>query len=221
MAKKIDTLTIGFDAKRAMCNFTGLGNYSRYTIDALSRYFPENRYILYTPKTRENPQLEALLERGNLSLHSPESCFWRKMGALWRSLEMTQTLLDHDISLYHGLSNELPLNISASGLPSVVTVHDVIWRRFTDDYSWIDRHLYDLKYGQAMRSATRIIAISERTKADIICDFDINPDKIDVIYQGIDPAFASPNRPRHQTRRKGQISPARHIHHHGWHGART
>ncbi len=192
MTKENNALRIGFDAKRAVCNFTGLGNYSRYTIDTLSRFYPENEYLLYSPRRQENPQLDTIMSRGNVSLHTPESAVWRKMGAVWRSLEMTQTLLDHNISLYHGLSNELPLNITASGLPSVVTVHDVIWRRYTGDYSWIDRRMYDFKYGRAMRSATRIIAISERTKADIISDFDISPDKIDVIYQGIDAAFFTP-----------------------------
>lgn len=192
MTKSDSTLTIGFDAKRAMCNFTGLGNYSRYTIDALSRFYPENRYELYTPRIVENARTESVLKLPNVGLHLPPSDLWRKMGALWRSLEMTRTLLDDNISLYHGLSNELPLNIGASGLPSVVTVHDVIWRRFHSDYSWIDRRLYDFKYGRAMRSATRIIAISERTKADIISDFNINPEKIDVIYQGIDPIFSQP-----------------------------
>lgn len=192
MAKDNSTLKIGFDAKRAMCNFTGLGNYSRYTIDALSRYYPENHYELYSPRMVENARTAAVLSLPNVSLHLPPTPFWRKMGSLWRSLEMTQTLLDDDITLYHGLSNELPLNIGASGLPSVVTVHDVIWRRFPADYSWIDRRIYDFKYGRAMRAATRIIAISERTKTDIINDFKISPEKIDVIYQGIDTAFYEP-----------------------------
>lgn len=190
MAKPRTSLTIGYDAKRAMRNFTGLGNYSRYVIDVMARYYPENRYILYSPSGAAEPRAEAVLAPSNVTLTTPQSGLWRHMGALWRSLEVTQTLLDDNISLYHGLSNELPLNIGASGLPSAVTVHDVIWRRYETDYSWIDRRMYDFKYGRSMRAATRIIAISERTKTDIVTDFDISPDKIDVIYQGIDPLFS-------------------------------
>ncbi len=192
MTKNNSTLRIGYDAKRAMCNFTGLGNYSRYAIEAMSLYYPENSYELYTPRVVENARTEALRRLPNVHLHLPPTPFWQKMGALWRSLEMTQTLLDDDVAIYHGLSNELPLNIGASGLASVVTVHDVIWRRWPQDYSWIDRRMYDFKYGRSMRSASRIIAISERTKADIVNDFGIAPEKIDVIYQGIDPVFSLP-----------------------------
>lgn len=189
MANVSPILTIGFDAKRAMSNFTGLGNYSRYTIEALSLHYPDNKYYLYAPKAPTNDRAKGILGLPGVSLHTPQGAVMSKLSALWRSLDVTQTLINDDISLYHGLSNELPLNIGASGLPSVVTIHDVIWRRYPADYTWIDRRLYDFKYGKSMRSATRIIAISERTKADIIADFDINPDKIDVIYQGIHPVF--------------------------------
>ena len=35
-------MRIGFDGKRAVQNMTGLGNYSRYVIEALYRYYPNN-----------------------------------------------------------------------------------------------------------------------------------------------------------------------------------
>ena len=49
-------MKIGFDGKRAVQNFTGLGNYSRYLIEILNRYFPENKYLLYAPKKQESFQ---------------------------------------------------------------------------------------------------------------------------------------------------------------------
>lgn len=46
-------MKIAFDAKRAAQNRTGLGNYSRFVIEGLSRYCPENKYLLYTPNERK------------------------------------------------------------------------------------------------------------------------------------------------------------------------
>jgi hypothetical protein len=43
-------MRIGFDAKRAYNNFSGLGNYSRYVISNIFRFYPENEYLLYTPR---------------------------------------------------------------------------------------------------------------------------------------------------------------------------
>jgi hypothetical protein len=45
-------MRIGFDAKRAYFNYSGLGNYSRNTIRYLSHKFPDNEFYLYIPGTR-------------------------------------------------------------------------------------------------------------------------------------------------------------------------
>ncbi len=50
-------MRIGFDGKRAVQNFTGLGNYSRYVIDILYRFAPENEYVLYAPRRRLSQSL--------------------------------------------------------------------------------------------------------------------------------------------------------------------
>ena len=41
-------MRIGFDAKRMFKNTSGLGNYSRSTLELLSKYYPDNRYFLYS-----------------------------------------------------------------------------------------------------------------------------------------------------------------------------
>ena len=74
--------------------------------------------------------------------------------------------------------------------PTVVTIHDIIYRRFPADYGAIDRRLYDYKYSRSARMASRVIAISERTAADLVADYGIDPAKIDVVYQGVDPVFS-------------------------------
>ena len=46
-------MKIGFDAKRAFNNSTGLGNYSRLVILSLLENFPEHQYYLFTPTIDE------------------------------------------------------------------------------------------------------------------------------------------------------------------------
>ncbi len=192
MPRKIDidksALIIGIDGKRAVLNNTGLGNYSRYYLNIMSMAYPSTSFRLYTPRRRENDRLTPLLDRPNIKVYDPGIRF-APMRAWWRTVDMPIQLARDGISLYHGLSNELPLTIKGV-CPSVVTVHDVIYRRCPADYSAIDRQLYDFKYGRSARIATRVVAISECTKRDIINDYDIDPDKIDVIYQGVDPIFS-------------------------------
>ena len=52
-------MRIGFDAKRAAQNKTGLGNYSRFVIEGLSRFYPDNQYLLYIPKDRQSTRLNS------------------------------------------------------------------------------------------------------------------------------------------------------------------
>lgn len=84
--------------------------------------------------------------------------------------------------ILHGLSNELPWS---SPIPTVVTIHDVAWRTFPDMYHWTDRQIYDLKYGHSARIATKVIAISESTKRDVMRFYDVPENNIHVIYQPV------------------------------------
>ena len=43
-------MKIGFDAKRAFLNTTGLGNYSRTLMSSLAKNYADNQYVLYYPK---------------------------------------------------------------------------------------------------------------------------------------------------------------------------
>lgn len=184
-------MKIGYDGKRAVQNFTGLGNYSRYVLEALQEYFPDNEYVIYAPKHRENPRLKGLLEKGNAYLRFPSSAWWTRFSALWRIWGITDDWEKDGIVLFHGLSNELPLNINRQkGVKSVVTIHDLIFRRLPQCYPLIDRWIYDYKFRKACQKADKIIAVSECTKRDIISDYGIPADKIEVIYQGCDPIFA-------------------------------
>lgn len=185
-------LNVGFDGKRAVANMTGLGNYSRYAINILSTAFPSSHFRIYTGTERSNDRLDPILARDNVELAIADvhpSCGLTR--AFWRTIDMPVQLKNDGIDIYHGLSNELPLTIK-DVCPSVVTIHDLIWRRSPKDYSAIDRRIYDFKYGRSARIATRVIAISQCTKNDLVTEFGIDPDKIDVIYQGIDPIYTLP-----------------------------
>lgn len=201
-------MKIGFDGKRAVQNYTGLGNYSRYIADILCHYYPKNDYILYAPKKRENARLCALIEQyRQLCLAFPASGIWKKFSSLWRVCGMTKQLETENIDLFHGLSNELPLNIRKSSVKSIVTIHDLIFLRFPKYYHFIDRKIYEYKFRKACENSDRIIAISECTKRDIIQYFKISPDKIDVVYQGCDNSFtlAVSEEKKKEVRKKYQL----------------
>ncbi|HSO87559.1 MAG TPA: glycosyltransferase family 1 protein [Draconibacterium sp.] len=177
-------MRIGFDAKRAFLNASGLGNYSRNTINALYHYSKNNQFVLYTPEIKDG-----LIENyKQFEVHSPESSVAKIFNSVWRS-NSAKLLKKHQIDIFHGLSNELPHGIHKTNIPAVVTIHDLIFMRFPEFYKTIDRKIYRSKVKYACSSARKIIAISEQTKEDIFRFFDVDPVKIEVVYQSVSPVF--------------------------------
>ncbi len=193
-------MKIGFDAKRAAQNRTGLGNYSRFVIRILSELFPDKECHLYTPKPHRVPYLSEIPTLDRLSLHFPPQGMWSRLRSLWRVWGITRDIRNDGINLFHGLSNELPLNIGTPGQRQkrqgrgrckyVVTIHDLIFIHTPQYYHWIDRQIYNFKFRRACRCADRVIAVSEYTKQEIMHYYQVPEEKIDVVYQGCDPVFA-------------------------------
>jgi glycosyltransferase involved in cell wall biosynthesis len=180
-------MKIGYDAKRAFYNNTGLGNYSRWLIKGIASLNPSNTIYLYTPKAKANPRLNFIGDYPNIHTVTPKSK-WFTSG--WRSRGIVKDLKRDGIQLYHGLSHELPSGIEQTDIKSVVTVHDLIFMRYPKQFGPVNYRIYLAKVTHACRVSDRIIAISQKTKDDLVELLGIDPKKIEVIYQGCDPSFA-------------------------------
>jgi glycosyltransferase involved in cell wall biosynthesis len=180
---------IGFDAKRLFNNFTGLGNYSRFVVNALLDYAPGNEYLLYTPKRRDHPEVNAITDRREVAVITPSSLYaFFKAGSVWRTWGIAKEQTIPEIDVFHGLSNELPANLPET-IKKIVTVHDLIFLRYPMFYNPIDVRIYEAKVKAACRAADRVVAISRQTADDVTSFLDIPDSKIDVIYQGCHPQF--------------------------------
>lgn len=156
-------MKIGFDAKRYFHNHTGLGNYSRTLVAGLQRFcMADVECQLYDEKS------------------------------LTRTFGLGRKALADGCQLLHGLSNELPMDSLRAGIPTIVTMHDTAWLSFPEMFHWIDRKIYTAKYGWAARHATRVIAISESTKRDLMRYYGIGEERITVIYQPVQERFYTP-----------------------------
>lgn len=177
-------MNIGFDAKRAYMNRTGLGNYSRSLIEGFLDLFPQNQYFVFTPK------LSDLFDARGAMPIVPGFAMPEVLANLWRIFYVAAEAKKKEIAIFHGLTNELPAGLNRRGIKQVVTVHDLIFLRYPHLY-WnpFDRWIYRKKTDKACRIADKIVAISSQTKEDLVNFLHIPEEKIEIIWQDCHPRF--------------------------------
>ncbi len=180
-------MKIGYEAKRIFHNKTGLGNYSRDLIRILAEYFPENNYLLFNPKKAK----ETLFIPNEINVFEklPFKTVYKTLKNYWRQKAIVNDLTNNKVEIFHGLSGELPVGLKKANIKTVVTIHDLIFMRYPNLYSIIDKTIYFHKFKKAAEVADIIIAISQQTKKDIIQYLGISEDKIIVVYQGCNNVF--------------------------------
>jgi glycosyltransferase involved in cell wall biosynthesis len=181
-------MKIAFDAKRAYQNGTGLGHYSRTLISSLAESYKENEYFLCAPKLTNRFNISSL---GNIQNVTPHGFVSKMLRSIWRSSWVVKDLDKIDVDIYHGLSNEIPRNINKTKIKSVVTVHDLIFERYPEQYNKIDVQIYRQKFKYACQHADVVIAISQQTKDDILKFYKIPEHKIVICYQSCNSSFAT------------------------------
>ena len=180
-------MKIGFEAKRAFYNTGGLGNYSRSTIEMLSKYYSKHDFLLFTPST-ENAVDFKIPE--NVKTIVPKLFLSKVFKSYWRTVRLSKKIKEYKLDVFHGLSGELPYKAQKkSDTKLIVTIHDLIFLRFPELYHAVDRKIYFQKAKYACEIADTIIAVSEQTKTDIINFLDIDDHKIEVVYQGCNTIF--------------------------------
>ncbi|MFT4535392.1 MAG: glycosyltransferase involved in cell wall biosynthesis [Saprospiraceae bacterium] len=180
-------MNIGYDAKRLFNNKTGLGSYSRNLVNCMNEFCPSESYHLYTPTIKLAEYKNEFRNLNQVSIHKSTAI----NKTMWRSYGISKELRKDKIDIYHGLTHELPRNIDIAQCGKVVTIHDLIFKRFPAYFPATDRAIYNLKWKHSIASSDKIIAISKHTKADMIEYYAVDPDKIEVIYNTCDPRFYS------------------------------
>lgn len=182
-------MRIGYDAKKAVSNLTGIGNYSRRIINAVAKEDGSISPLLFAPHKFNEKAMRELTA-------AVEFVRPQKKGALplllWRNFSMCKAIKQHNLNVFHGLSNELPFGIHRTGCKSIVTIHDLIFRLLPETFGLADRIILTKKTRYACKHADCVVAVSECTKRDIIRLYGTPAEKIKVVYQSINEIFRQP-----------------------------
>jgi glycosyltransferase involved in cell wall biosynthesis len=161
----------------------GIGTYVRNVLKELARQDEVNEYFLICRP--EHVGLAA--ELGSRFTAVPDRS---EPYSISEQVSIPLDLRRYRIDLFHEPHYVLPPLVPC---PAVVTIHDCIHLRFPQYLPNRLAHVYARTFlWTATHQADRIITVSEASKRDILQYFNVPPEKIEVIYNGIDERFWIP-----------------------------
>jgi glycosyltransferase involved in cell wall biosynthesis len=87
------------------------------------------------------------------------------------------------------LSPDGYLSLGMKKIPQLAVFHDLNFEHYPEDLPFLERKNYKHFFPKYARHATRIATVSEYSKSDIVEQYQIEADKIDVVYNGANEAF--------------------------------
>lgn len=180
---------IGIDARMFGFAQTGIGNYIRHLIGSIFEYDKINEYVIFLlPEEFENFKLPS--ERIKKVKVASKWYGWSEQANF--PLEIYREKLD----LMHFTHFNSPILYFGK---SIVTIHDITPFFFPGHkMKSLTRRLgFRAVFNSSVKKAAKVISVSQNTKKDIIKYFKVNPQKIEVTYEGVEQSFfAAKNRAR-------------------------
>lgn len=176
---------IGIDYTAAVRQHAGIGRYARNLIRALAEIDTEGQYSLFIAGGPGDDGLGAWPT--NFRVRStPLSDRW--LNILWQRLRLPVPVqvVTGRLDLFHSPDFVLP---PVGRTPALLTVHDLSFMRVPECFvpgfgSYLERAV-----SRAVRRARQILADSESTRRDLIELLGVEPERVTVLYPGVEPRF--------------------------------
>ncbi len=178
-------MSIYVDVSAAVHRRAGLGRYSESLARALAPYIGDELALFYNREFGIEPLkgMERFPTRTvGLSYKS-----WRLLVWLGQLTRLSFRGLIPGAQLFHATEHLLP---NFPGIPTVLTVHDLIFHHLPQHHKPLNRWYLNLTMPLYCRRADHIIAVSETTRHDLLKLYKLPPEKVTVIYEAADPRFA-------------------------------
>lgn len=190
-----EPLAVGLNLLYLVDEAGGSGRYSRELLRAMLEVDERVRFVGFASSELAADVLAAdwdgrveLVRMPVTVTHGPPWNMALTMRAQW--LAMPRIARQRGLHLIHGLTNVAPL--VAPGLATVVTLLDLIWMRHPETLSRRATIGMRMTAPPSARMATRVIAISEAAKRDMVETLALDPGKIDVTPLGVRVDAAAP-----------------------------
>ena len=180
-------MKIGIYARALSGQSTGIGTYLRGLVELLPVIAPEHDYFLYS-----NVEVSFPFNSPPFHTYIDRSFGWVPSAA-WL-LARGGTLCRRDqLDVFWGTNVLLPRNIP-SRVRKVVTVHDIVWRRFPETMRRRGFLMAKVMAENSIRRADVVTVVSKSTGQDVAEYLNVPEEKIKLVYPGIGEEYRTDNR---------------------------
>jgi len=175
-------MKIAVDARPLLPPLTGIG---RYTLELLKYLvLSDHHWYLYCSA----PIKYAFLERSNVSVHViPAARFISGISTIVSQVLFPYWVKRHGVDLFWAPRHHLPL-LLPSCIPTVLTIHDLVWMRAPTTMTFKGRCLERLLMPLSIKKANAIVPVSNSTLDAVANEFSISRERMLVIYPGAEKA---------------------------------
>lgn len=159
----------------------GTETYSVSLIEALSKQFPEDTYVIFA-NHNASQKLKDRLHEKNIELVSVLGCETPASRYVWEQVMLPLLAKLHRINVLHSLGYTSPLFAIC---PTIVTIHDLNAFQAPGTFSPTKALLMKVLLRISAWSAKRIIAVSYFTKEQLMKVLSVKEEKISVVYESI------------------------------------
>jgi glycosyltransferase involved in cell wall biosynthesis len=180
---------IGIDVSAAVTQGGGIGRYTRELVRALVNRPVQFHYRLFSVKQpAELPVPDPIPRAAHARYRQlPLSGSW--MYRLWYRLRLPlpAQLATGPVDLFHSPDFVLPPVLGR--IPTLLTVHDLSFVHFPEVYTPSLVQYLNRVVPWSVRRATHLLADSEATRDDLVAIWNVAPERITVLYPGVDSLF--------------------------------
>lgn len=171
-------MVVGYGGRKIIMDNNDTSYYGRILVKALATYYPDNYYILYSPKNEQNKRLTALFNEDSVRVKFPRSHIHNK-SRWYTGTGIVRSAKAHGVNTFHGIDDGLASGFNGSSFPTVFTMTDPLYKSAG---GWIQRMMMQRRARKACKLAKRVIALSEVDRQIIIDHYHVNPDNVEVVY---------------------------------------
>ncbi len=177
-------MRIALNAQLLATSRFGIENYIYNLVKAFSQEDKNNTFDVFSSIKHDD------LESENVRIIKTSVPFYNYFSRiLWEQAVMPFKISGYDV--FHNPDHMLPM--MPINTKKVITVHDLAFYKHPETFSARKRIFKQAMTPGSIRKADAIIAVSKNTKRDIVDLFKVDPDKIHVVYNGLNEEFSPAN----------------------------